>query len=542
MSTPNIKIMKEGPLGKPNAKEVFPITYIEAVRGLREKLQELDQTDTSLSELLDVLEENLSQFAQGQNEKIVNIKQDLKDINERIDVLIGEGDTSTAIDTFNEIKAFLAGISDTTLEELLNNLKTYTDGKFVTSQEDYLYQAGAPVARIKGIGTLRVEGGIGNTSGILITDTVPASGSLLVNTCALYNDAGTLKLFSQKGKFSIGQVCFDRVQSGERITGLNHINGLTSLSIENTGTLYMGEGIISLGSGPNYSGYIQRSGAEAPLVIHSDYGVNVENSLNVDGTLSIASGLSMQLKDIRNVSGIGMTSGIISGVSQIQFTNGNIFTGKVTYTGDIDLENVGDVISSGGRLAGFAVANADVINAGKLSDQKDVVTLDSDGVLVRAASGNPVTTIKSNEIVLGSSGTLNLNGGKIINAGVLHMEESGLINANLGTIRDLNKVHFNDLPYDPQQLPHLNPEIGVDVDDSESLVIKTNILTIGEGKSVSIDHNKIYFNGDLASGTGTIQGAYLNSGVLMESLKFTTGFISALQDALNGGTGHIVNI
>ena len=41
-------------------------------------------------------------------------------VNARIDTLIGVNDATQAIDTFNEIKAFLAGIQDTTLQQLLN--------------------------------------------------------------------------------------------------------------------------------------------------------------------------------------------------------------------------------------------------------------------------------------------------------------------------------------------------------------------------------------------------------------------------------------
>lgn len=45
-------------------------------------------------------------------------------VNARIDALIGEDDATAAIDTFNEIKAFLAGIEDTTLQQLLNAVST----------------------------------------------------------------------------------------------------------------------------------------------------------------------------------------------------------------------------------------------------------------------------------------------------------------------------------------------------------------------------------------------------------------------------------
>ena len=45
-------------------------------------------------------------------------------VNARIDTLIGVNDATQAIDTFNEIKAFLAGIQDTTLQQLLNAVST----------------------------------------------------------------------------------------------------------------------------------------------------------------------------------------------------------------------------------------------------------------------------------------------------------------------------------------------------------------------------------------------------------------------------------
>ena len=45
-------------------------------------------------------------------------------VNARIDTLIGTDDATQAIDTFNEIKAFLAGIQDTTLQQLLNAVST----------------------------------------------------------------------------------------------------------------------------------------------------------------------------------------------------------------------------------------------------------------------------------------------------------------------------------------------------------------------------------------------------------------------------------
>jgi len=45
-------------------------------------------------------------------------------VNARIDTLIGVDDATQAIDTFNEIKAFLAGIQDTTLQQLLNAVST----------------------------------------------------------------------------------------------------------------------------------------------------------------------------------------------------------------------------------------------------------------------------------------------------------------------------------------------------------------------------------------------------------------------------------
>lgn len=56
-------------------------------------------------------------------------------INERLNTLIGEDesgqsvDVTTAIDTFNEIKDFLAGIEDTTLAGLITTINNAIDGK-----------------------------------------------------------------------------------------------------------------------------------------------------------------------------------------------------------------------------------------------------------------------------------------------------------------------------------------------------------------------------------------------------------------------------
>ena len=76
--------------------------------------------------------------------------QAIAQVNARIDTLIGQGDVTHAIDTFNEIKAFLADYSDSdTLKSLIDaainaattaagtaesNAKTYADGKVQAEQ------------------------------------------------------------------------------------------------------------------------------------------------------------------------------------------------------------------------------------------------------------------------------------------------------------------------------------------------------------------------------------------------------------------------
>lgn len=76
--------------------------------------------------------------------------QAIAQVNARIDTLIGQGDVTQAIDTFNEIKAFLADYSDSdTLKSLIDaainaattaagtaesNAKTYADGKVQAEQ------------------------------------------------------------------------------------------------------------------------------------------------------------------------------------------------------------------------------------------------------------------------------------------------------------------------------------------------------------------------------------------------------------------------
>ena len=52
------------------------------------------------------------------------LEKALVELKKYIDTLIGVNDATQAIDTFNEIKAFLAGIQDTTLQQLLNAVST----------------------------------------------------------------------------------------------------------------------------------------------------------------------------------------------------------------------------------------------------------------------------------------------------------------------------------------------------------------------------------------------------------------------------------
>jgi len=85
-------------------------------------------------------------------------------VNARIDTLIGQGDTTQVIDTFNEIKAFLADYSkDDTLKSLIDaainaattaastaesNAKTYADTKVQTEETRATNAEGALSDRI----------------------------------------------------------------------------------------------------------------------------------------------------------------------------------------------------------------------------------------------------------------------------------------------------------------------------------------------------------------------------------------------------------
>lgn len=142
-------------------------------------------------------------------------------INRRLDTILGDG-ASTAIDTFNEIEAFLAGITDTQtltglLQEQKQTITTETDNKLAgkvdkvagkgLSANDYTDEDKAKLGALLGNEQFGLPGMVKKTNGQFLADATYSSSDLLplnrnydlVFVARAYSDAASVSFYTADG-------------------------------------------------------------------------------------------------------------------------------------------------------------------------------------------------------------------------------------------------------------------------------------------------------------------------------------------------------
>lgn len=245
-------------------------------------------------------------------------------------------------------------------------------------------------------------------------------------------------------------VLFNSSSQAYSVTGTGGIDGVVSLVVTNAGSLV-------LGTSNNYSGGTFVGGT---LIISNNNALgNVSSGVSLTGGTLQLNGAVTSARSVTLTanSTIGVVSGVAASLSGPISGSGTLINadnGALTLSGSVTSAGFtmsgSGLLTLGGNVTSSGLVNltsgTNVVSGTMTSGNSETwVGADANSALLNLQSGSSVTA--SNWLVVGrngGSGTININGGKLVHAGggnltvgTLGTEPVGTINLNSGSISNL---------------------------------------------------------------------------------------------------------